>query len=107
MPWHLADHCWEIGQETPFESLAADATISADVPSSVSFYIARIGLAYPSKNPFYGGIQTQAAGNTEKDQKLHTIGPGFFFSMREERNLNSMRPSEGGFCQSSGHDGIL
>ncbi len=81
MPWHLVDTWWDIGQETPFESLAVDVTISDDVPSSVNLYIAPIGLGRLSKSDFYGGIQTQSDGYTKKDQKLRTIGPGFLFSM--------------------------
>lgn len=105
MPWHLVDHWWDIGQDTPFESLAVDVTISADVPSSVNLYIAPIGLAHLSKIPFYGGIQTEADGYTKKDQKLRTIGPGFLFSMWGERSHDAIRPADGGFCQSSGHEG--
>lgn len=105
MPWHLVDIWWDVGQETPFESLAVDVTISADVPSSVNLYIAPIGLAHLSKTPFYGGIQTQADGNTKKDQRLRRIGPGFLFSMWGERRLDAIRPAEGGFLQSSGHEG--
>lgn len=52
MPWHLVDHWWDIGEETPFESLAVDVTISAEVPSSVNLYIAPIGLGHLSKTPF-------------------------------------------------------
>jgi len=105
MPWHLVDTWWDIGQETPFESVAVDVTISDDVPSSDNLYIAPIGLSHLSKTPFYGGIQTQADNYTKKDQKLRTIGPGFLFSMWGERNLDAIRPSDGGFCQSSGHEG--
>jgi hypothetical protein len=105
MPWHLVDTWCDIGQDTPFESLDVDVTISDDVPSSVNLYIAPIGIGHLSKTPFYGGIQTQADGYTKKDQKLRAIGPGFLFSMWGERNLDAIRPSEGGLCQSSGHEG--
>src|SRR5271166_270660 len=103
MPWHLVDTWWDIGQETPFESLAVDVTISADVPSSVNLYISPIGLGHLSKTAFYGGIRTQADGHTKKDQKVRTIGAGFLFSMWGERSLDAIRPAESGFCQSSGH----
>jgi hypothetical protein len=105
MPWHLVDTWWDIGQEQPFESLAVDVTLSDDVPSSVNLYIAPVGLGHLSKIPFYGGIQTQADGYKKKDRKLRTIGPGFLFSMWGERSHDAIRPSEGGFCQSSGHEG--
>jgi len=59
MPWHLVDTWWDIGGDTPFESLSVDVTISDDVPSSVNLYIAPIGLGHLSKTVFYGGIQTQ------------------------------------------------
>lgn len=105
MPWHLVDTWWDIGHETPFESLGVEVTISNDVPSSVNLYIAPIGIGHLSKTPFYGGIQTQADGYTKKDQKLRTIGPGFLFSMWGERRLEAIRPADGGLCQSSGHEG--
>src|ERR1019366_5453220 len=105
MPWHLVDTWWDISQDTPFESLAVEGTIGEDVPSSVNLYIAPIGLGHLSKSPFYGGIQTQADGHTKKDQKLRTIGPGFLFSMWNERSHDAIRPSDGGFFQSSGHEG--
>src|SRR6476659_922956 len=105
VPWHLVDHWWDIGEDTPFESLAVDVTISADVPPSVNLYVAPIGLGHLSKTPFYGGIQTQADGNTKKDQKLRPLGPGLLFSMWGERSLDAIRPSDGGFLQSSGHEG--
>lgn len=105
MPWHLVDIWWDLGHDTPFESLAVDVTISDDVPASVNLYIAPIGLAHLSKTPFYGGIQTQADGNTKKDQRLRTIGPGFLFSMWGERSLEAIRPADGGLLQSSGHEG--
>jgi hypothetical protein len=105
MPWHLVDVWWYIGQETPFESLAVDVTISEDVPSSVNLYISPIGLGHLSKTPFYGGIQTQSDGYTKSDPKLRSIGHGFLFSMWGERSIDAIRPSEGGFYQSSGHEG--
>jgi hypothetical protein len=105
MPWHLVDHWWDVGQDTPFESLAVDVTVSDDVPSSVSLYISPVGLGHLSKTPFYGGIQTRTDGYTKKNPKLRTIGPGFLFSMWGERSTDAIRPSEGGFFQSSGHEG--
>jgi hypothetical protein len=104
-PWHLVDLWWDIGQDSPFESYSIDVDISDDVPSSVNLYIAPIGLGHLSKTAFYGGIQTQADGYTKQDQQLRKIGPGFIFSMWGERGLDAIRPSLGGFCQSSGHEG--
>ena len=75
--------------------------LSADV----NLYIAPIGLGHLNKTPFYGGIQTQADGHTKKDQRIRKIGPGFLMSMWGERSLDAIRPSLGGFCQSSGHEG--
>ncbi len=105
MPWHLVDTWWDIGQDQPFESLAVEVTISDDVPASVNLYIAPVGLGRLSKTDFYGGIQTNADGYTKKEPKLRTIGPGFLFSMWGERSPEAIRPSEGGFFQSSGHEG--
>jgi hypothetical protein len=105
MPWHLVDTWWNIGQETPFESLAVTVTISEDVPSSVRLYISPIGLGHLNKTAFYGGIQTQVDGYTKADQNLRVIGPGFLFSMWGERRLEAIRPADGGFLQSSGHEG--
>lgn len=104
-PWHLVDLWWDLGQEQPFESYNIDVEISDDVPSSKNLYIAPIGIGHLSKTPFYGGIQTQADGYTKRDQHLRKIGPGFIFSMWGERSLDAIRPSIGGFCQSSGHEG--
>lgn len=105
MPWHLVDLWWDLGKETPFESYSIDATISADVPSTKNLYIAPVGIAHLNKIPFYGGIQTQADGNTKSDRRLRKIGPGLLMSMWGERSLDAIRPSIGGFCQSSGHEG--
>ncbi len=105
MPWHLVDVWWDVGHDAPFESLAVDVTISDDVPSSANLYISPVGLGHLSNIPFYGGIQTQADGNTKKNQKLRRIGPGFLFSMWGERSLDAIRPADGGFLQSSGHEG--
>ena len=105
MPWHLVDLWWDIGQDVPFESYSIDVTISEDLPASTNLYIAPVGLGHLSKTAFYGGIQTQADGNTKSDPKLRKLGPGFLMSMWGERSLDAIRPSQGGFCQSSGHEG--
>lgn len=105
MPWHLVDTWWDAGEAIPFESLSVDVTIGEDVPPAVSLYIAPIGLGHLSGTPFYGGIQTRSDGNTRDDPKLRGIGPGFLFSMWGERSIDAIRPSEGGFFQSSGHEG--
>jgi hypothetical protein len=105
MPWHLVDLWWDIGKDVPFESYSIDVTISEDVPASTNLYIAPVGLGDLSKTAFYGGIQTQVDGDTKSDHKLRKIGPGFLMSMWGERSLDAIRPSQGGFCQSSGHEG--
>jgi hypothetical protein len=104
-PWHLVDLWWDIGQDMPFESYSIDVEISDDVPSTVNLYIAPIGIGHLSKTPFYGGIQTQVDGFTKQDDHLRKIGPGFIFSMWGQRSLDAIRPTIGGFCQSSGHEG--
>ena len=104
-PWHLIDIWWDIGQDTAFESYSIDATISDDVPSTVNLYVAPIGIAQLSGTKFYGGIQTQADGYTKRDQHLRKIGPGFLMSMWGQRSPDAIRPSAGGFWQSSGHEG--
>lgn len=105
MPWHLVDHWWDLGADQKFESLSIDVIISEDVPSSVRLYVAPVGLAHLSKTPFYGGIQTMTDATTKTDPKIRNIGPGFLFSMWGARTFDAIRPSEGGFCQSSGHEG--
>ncbi len=105
MPWHLVDVWWDIGKDVPFQSYCIDVTISDDVPSSNNLYIAPIGLGHLGKTPFYGGIQTQVDGHTKKSPEVRKLGPGFLFSMWGERGLDAIRPSIGGFCQSSGHEG--
>jgi len=105
MPWHLVDIWWDTGEDRPFESYAIDVSISEDVPSSVNLYVAPIGLGRLSGTKFYGGIQTMADGYTKQNRRLRKIGPGFLMSMWGQRTLDAIRPSLGGLCQSSGHEG--
>jgi hypothetical protein len=105
MPWHLVDLWWDLGEESPFQSYSIDVTISDDVPSTTNLYIAPIGIAHLSKIPFYGGIQTQADGHTKTSRRIRKIGHGLLMSMWGERSLDAIRPSIGGLCQSSGHEG--
>ena len=105
MPWHLVDIWWDTGEDKPFESYAIDVTISENVPSSVNLYIAPIGLGQLSGTKFYGGIQTMADGYTRQNRRLRKIGPGFLMSMWGQRTFDAIRPSLGGLCQSSGHEG--
>lgn len=104
-PWHLVDLWWDRGAAQPFESLAIDVAIADDVPPEVNLYVAPVGIAHLDKTPFYGGIQTNADGNTRADPRLRKIGPGFLMSMWGERSLEAIRPSDGGLLQSSGHEG--
>jgi hypothetical protein len=104
-PWHLVDLWWNIGQDAPFESYSVDVTISDDLPEGVHLYISPIGLGHFGKQQFYGGIQTRADGNTKSDHNLREIGPGLLFSMWGQRSFDAIRPADGGFCQSSGHEG--
>ena len=105
MPWHLVDLWWDIGEDTLFESYSVRVTISDDIPDTQNLYLAPIGLGHLNKTPFYGGIQTQADGYTKHNKQLRKLGPGFLMSMWGERSLEAIRPSLGGFFQSSGHEG--
>lgn len=104
-PWHLMDAWWDIGTNVPFQRYSIDVTVSDDVPPSVRLYVSPVGLGKLSGTQFYGGIQTMLDGNTKRDPALRTLGPGIIFSMWGERSLDAIRPSDGGFCQSSGHEG--
>ena len=105
MPWHLVDLWWDLGEDAPFESYSIDVEIRDEVPEDVNLYIAPIGIAHLNKIPFYGGLQTQSDGYTKGDRRLRKIGRGTLMSMWGERSHDAIRPSVGGFCQSSGHEG--
>lgn len=104
-PWHLVDLWWDTGEDRPFQSYSIDVTLSDDVPPSVNLYVAPVGLGELSGTRFYGGLQTQSDGYTKSDRRLRKIGRGLIFSMWGERSFDAIRPSVGGFCQSSGHEG--
>ncbi len=104
-PWHLVDIWWNIGEDRAFESYSIDVTIGDDVPSSVRLYVAPIGIASLSGTKFYGGIQTMADGYRRPDRRLRKIGPGLLMSMWGQRSEDAIRPSVGGYFQSSGHEG--
>lgn len=105
MPWHLVDIWWDLRQEARFESYSIDVTIGDDVSPDVNLYVAPIGLGHLNQTAFYGGLQTQSDGNTKDDPKLRKIGRGLLMSMWGERSTTAIRPADGGFFQSSGHEG--
>ena len=105
MPWHLADLWWDLGADAPFESYSLDCTIEGELPADSNLYVAPIGLGHLGGSAFYGGIQTNCDGYTKAEPRLRKLGPGFLMSMWGERSLDAIRPSIGGFCQSSGHEG--
>jgi len=105
MPWHLIDLWWDLGKTEAFESYSLDVKIDGDIPPNVSLYIAPVGLGKLDAQDFYGGIQTRSDGNTRTDRSSATSAPGLLLSMWGERELAAIRPSDGGFLQSSGHEG--
>lgn len=105
MPWHLVDTWWDLGQPYAFNSFSVDVEISDDLPGDVRVYLAPIGIAHLSGTPFYGGMQTQSDGQTRAEPHVHGIGPGLLMSMWKERSLDAIRSADGGFFQSSGHEG--
>lgn len=105
MPWHLIDLWWDMGKPQEFNSYSIVVDISDDVPDDVSLYISPVGLGHLNDIAFYGGIQTRTDAQTKIDPSLRVIGRGLLFSMWGERSYDAIRPSDGGFCQSSGHEG--
>lgn len=105
MPWHLVDTWWDLGKDYDFNSFSVDIDISDDLPADVNVYISPIGIAHLSGTPFYGGLQTHSNGQTRSEPAVHEIGPGLLMSMWNERSLDAIRSSDGGFFQSSGHEG--
>lgn len=105
MPWHLLDLWWDLPNTSEFSSYSIDVNISDDVPSDVNLYVAPIGIGHLNEIAFYGGVQTHSDGITKSDRTSHELGRGAIFSMWGERSLDAIRPSDGGFCQSSGSEG--
>jgi len=105
MPWHLIDVWWDLGKNQAFESYSIDVEFSDDVSSAVNLYVSPVGLGHLSGTAFYGGIQTQCDGYTAQERRLRKLGPGLLMSMWGQRSLDAIRPSDGGFLQSSGHEG--
>lgn len=104
-PWHLVDLWWDLEQEHTFESYSIDVEIEGELPDESRLYVAPIGLADLNSHNFYGGMQTRSDGYRKDDQRLREIGRGLLLSMWGERSHDAIRPSIGGFCQSSGHEG--
>jgi hypothetical protein len=104
-PWHLIDIWWNLGEDRPFESYAIDVEIADDPPAEALLYVAPVGIAHLNGTPFYGGLQTLSDGYTREDRRLRKLGPGLLMSMWNERSEEAIRPSQGGFFQSSGHEG--
>jgi len=105
MPWHLIDVWWDLGKNQEFENYSIDVEFSDDVSSDVNLYVAPVGLGHLSGTAFYGGIQTQCDGYTAQERRLRKLGPGLLMSMWGQRSLDAIRPSDGGYLQSSGHEG--
>ncbi len=105
MPWHLIDVWWDLGKNQAFESYSIDVEFSDDVSSDVNLYVSPVGLGHLSGTAFYGGIQTQCDCYPARERRLRKLGPGLLMSMWGQRSLDAIRPSDGGFLQSSGHEG--
>lgn len=108
MPWHLADIWWKLPNEAVadgFQSIEIDVTMKGELDDDLRLYIAPFGLGTLSKTKFYGGIQTNMLAQTKSNKRRQNIGHGGIFSMWDERALEAIRPAEGGFIESSGHEG--
>jgi len=106
-PWHLTDIWWDLGKPTEdFQSLSIDMEISKDIPPTSRFYLAAFGLGHLNGTAYYGGLQSNIIGwNSPEDHRRKYRGPGAIFSRWDERSLKAVRVAEGGFCESSGHEG--
>lgn len=108
MPWHLADIWWTLPQDAianDFRNIEVDVTITGELDDSLRLYIAPFGLGKLSETKFYGGLQTHMLAQTKTNEGRQDIGHGGIFSMWGERDLDAIRPAEGGFMESSGHEG--
>lgn len=108
MPWHLADIWWKLPEKTikeDFHNLEIDVIIEGKFHDDLKFYIAPIGLGYLSDQKFYAGMQTHMLAQTKDNERRKNIGRGGIFSMWGERDHKAIRPGEGGFMESAGHEG--
>ncbi len=108
MPWHLADIWWTLPQEDvadDFQNIEIDVTIRGELDDGLRLYIAPFGLGQLSQTKFYGGMQTHMVAQTKASERRQDIGRGGIFSMWGEREFDAIRPAEGGFMESSGHEG--
>jgi hypothetical protein len=108
-PWHLADLWWTPAAPVTCEWFSVDVTIEGEVPTNLSLYISPLGGGEGcSINGImcYGGLQTRPDGGDRREGRIRPLGePGFLFSRWGERDLDAVRMSSRGACQSSGHEG--
>ncbi len=106
MPWHLADIFWDVECPTNARVYSMTVTVEGLVPGDIPIYIAPVGgVESINGQTFYGGMQTRADGGDLAGGSYGEIGPAFIFSRWGDREPENIRMTEGGFCQSSGHEG--
>ena len=105
-PEHMAflQWNWERGR-TGFSEMTTNFTIHND-PGNFStrnglYFIVANGDMFPGDVGYYFGLQT----NVQDPVTFRGRGKGIIFSRWDERDLSYARVAEGGFAQSSGHEG--
>jgi hypothetical protein len=104
--WHLVDVWWDIGSERSFESCSVDITIGDDVPDSLDLDVAPIGMGLSCKTPSPGSVESLPIEDSRGDRLPSPHGPGFVFSMWEERSGETARAARGGSCQGLRHEAL-
>ena len=103
VPEHLAYTWWGWTGNRQFKEVTVDFTIHNDpgnFSSRYGLYLMVIQGKLANRG-FYFGLQT----NVDEPGPGSGLGKGLVFSRWGERDLSNTRVAEGGFAQSSGHEG--
>lgn len=105
LPVHMASVNWYYDLDRHFNELIVNFTIHKNIPSNPSgesgLYL-MLGYSNLREIPFYFGLQTDVLN---PNPPYPPSEKGLIFSRWQTRNLSNAKVADGGWSQSSGHEG--